>query len=277
MTMEVTLLGTGTPVASLIRAGSSYLVTLGDERILVDCGPFSARRLLEAGVRPVDIDTVFLTHLHYDHCTDYGHLVLNRWDEGPDDLPDLLVYGPAHTQRMSDLLFGPDGVYGPDLDNRASHPDRRRPSPAVQEVEHGEIIQTANWTVTVAEVVHCQPELTCLAYRLDAGGRSIVFGGDSAPAAALTELATGADVLLHMCHFLNGEGVNPRLMEICSGHLDAARTARDAGVETLVLVHLSDEMDDLVVRQRMLAEMRQIYDGEIIGGEDLLSISLDAG
>ena len=274
--MELTLLGTGTPAASLGRAGSSYLVTLDDERILVDCGPFSSRRLLEAGVRPSDIDTIFLTHLHYDHCTDYGHIVLNRWDEGPDDLPDLLVYGPVYTRRMTDLLFGPDGVYGPDLANRATHPDRRPPAPSVQEVGHSDVIQSVNWTVTVAEVIHCQPALTCLAYRLDAGGRSIVFGGDSAPAAALTELATGADVLLHMCHFLNEEGVNPRLMEICSGHLDAARTARDAGVNTLVLVHLSDAMDDPVVRQRMLGEMRQIYGGEIIVGEDLVAISLDA-
>ena len=68
--MELTLLGTGTPTASLRRAGSSYLVTIDDERILVDCGPQSAQRLLQAGLKPVDLDTIFLTHLHYDHCAD---------------------------------------------------------------------------------------------------------------------------------------------------------------------------------------------------------------
>ena len=220
--MQLTLLGTGTPVASLTRTGSSYLVTLGDRRILVDCGPFSAYRLLQAGVRPTQINTLLLTHLHYDHCADYGYLVLNRWDEGDDSLPDLTVYGPTHTRRMTDLLFASDGVYGPDIANRASHPDRPKPAPRVHEVGHGAELHDADMKLTVAEVVHCQPELTCLAYRLEAGGRSIVFGGDSAPTPVLTELATGADILLHMCHFLNGEGVNPRMQKICAGDVDAA-------------------------------------------------------
>jgi len=76
-TPQLTLLGTGTPTPSLRRAGASYLVGLGDEKLLFDCGPFTVRRLLEKGVSPTEITSLFLTHLHYDHCVDYASR--SRW------------------------------------------------------------------------------------------------------------------------------------------------------------------------------------------------------
>ena len=289
MSLTLTLLGTGTPAPALRRAGSSYLVTTGSQTLLFDCGPFSVRRLLEAGHRPTDVTGLFLTHLHYDHCVDYGHLVLTRWDHGAGRIPDLNVYGPSPTARMTDLLFGEEGVYGPDLAARTQHPGshhpyelrggvlpRIRPRPVVSEVAHGDVVSGDGWTVRTAEVVHCQPQLTCLAFRLETGGRSIVFGGDTAPTPVLTELAAGADVLLHMVHFINGVVTDTRLTSCCSGHLDAARTAQAAGVGTLVLVHISDGVDQPGVRERALSDAADVFDGRIILGEDLLKIPLDA-
>ena len=123
------------------------------------------------------------------------------------------MIGPAPAKQMTELLFGEDGVYGPDLAGRTRHPGsqfiyemrggvlpRRRPVPLVSEVTKGETVTRGSWNVQVAEVVHCQPYLTCLAYRLNTPDSSIVFGGDTAPTARLTELARGADVLLNMCH-----------------------------------------------------------------------------
>jgi ribonuclease Z len=66
----LTLLGTGTPRPSRERAGSAYLVRVGGERLLFDCGPGSYARLLQTGVLPTAISHLFLTHLHYDHCAD---------------------------------------------------------------------------------------------------------------------------------------------------------------------------------------------------------------
>ena len=56
-----------------------FLVRSGDRRVLIDTGlgwlkmgPFTGGALLAelaaGGVRPEDIDTVFVTHLHIDHC-----------------------------------------------------------------------------------------------------------------------------------------------------------------------------------------------------------------
>ncbi len=71
--MKLTLLGTGTPAPLTHRAGSSYLVQFDDEALLFDCGPGAVRRLLRAGVPPIALNYLFLTHLHYDHCVDYGY------------------------------------------------------------------------------------------------------------------------------------------------------------------------------------------------------------
>lgn len=288
MSIRLTLLGTGTPTPLLHRAGSSYLVTLGEELLLFDCDPGCVRRLLEKDVSPTRITHLFLTHLHYDHCVDYGYLVLSRWDQGVGKIPELSVYGPPHTERMTQLLFGESGVFGPDLAARTEHPGshfiyekrggvlpRERPNPTVTEVADGVVVECTDWRIKVAEVVHCQPQLTCLAYRLEAYGHSIVLGGDTAPTAKLTELAADADVLVHMCHFINGVVTDPRLTGCCSGHLDAARTARDAQVGTLVLVHLTEQVARPGIRERLLFEAGQIFDGHIIFGEDLLDIPLD--
>lgn len=288
MALTLTLLGTGTPTPLTHRAGSSYLVRLDDEFLLFDCGPGCVRRLLRKGISPAQITSLFLTHLHYDHCLDYGYLVLSRWDQAAGQIPELEVIGPQPTQQMTGSLFGPGGAFDPDLTARTAHAGshfiyeqrggampRERPVPIVTEVADGAVIERDYWRLQVAEVIHVQPYLTCLAYRLETATHTIVFGGDTAPVESMTNLAQGADVLLHMCHFINGVETDKRLTDCCSGHLDAARTARDAGVKTLVLVHLTEQMERPGIRERLLAEAAQIFDGNIIFGEDLLDVPLD--
>ena len=286
--LRLTLLGTGTPAALLHRGGASYLVRVGDQQLLFDCGPFAVHRLLEAGSAPMAITSLFLTHLHYDHAADYGHLVLNRWDEGAGKVPELDVYGPEPVERMTATLFGPDGVWAPDLAARTGNPGsqavyesrggalpRLPPAPNVTTVAAGDVVEGEGWAVRVAEVVHFQPHLICLAYRLEAAGRSIVFGGDTRPTAALTELAQDAEVLIHMCHYVTGEESDTRLTDTCSGHIEAAETARDAGVGTLVLTHITARVEQPGVRARVIHEAAEVFPGRIIFGEDLLEVPLD--
>ena len=289
MSLSLTLLGTGTPSPLAHRAGPSFLVDLGGEALVFDCGPGSVRRLIEKGVPLTRLSSLFLTHLHYDHCVDYAYLTLTRWDQGIGRIPDLRVCGPAGIERMTRLLFAEDGAFGPDLDARTIHPGshfvyearggvlpRRRPEPAVEEVGHGSVVRGDGWEVRAAEVAHVQPQLGCLAYRLEAGATSIVFSGDTAPTSNLTELATGADVLLHMCHLVNGVVTDPRITCCCSGHLDAAQTARDAGVGTLVLVHFTEQMEQPGTRERLLRDAGQVFGGNIVWGEDLLEVPVGA-
>ena len=288
MSLRLTLLGTGTPTPALDRGGCSFLVERDSDYLLFDCGPAAVQRLLALGVPPTQIGHVFLTHLHYDHCMDYGYLTLTRWDQGAGQIPDLDVYGPKGLEHMTRSLFGEEGAFQADLAGRTLHPGshliyehrggklpRRRPAPQVREVAAGDEIAGDGWHVRVAEMVHCQPYLNSVAYRYNSPEGSIVVTGDTAPNAQLVELAQGANLLLHMCHFLNDVETDPRLTSSCSGHLDAARTAAKAGVEKLVLIHLTEQIARPGIRERMVAEAARVFDGTIILGEDLMEIPLE--
>jgi ribonuclease BN (tRNA processing enzyme) len=285
--MLITLLGTGTPAPSLRRQSSGYAIAVGDDLLVMDHGPGAHHRLLESGYAATDVGHAFFSHLHYDHCLDYPRLVLQRWDMGADRIADLDVYGPPPLARMTELLFGPEGVYGADIRARLEHPSsvetfaarggrppRARPRPRVREVHAGSVVEGGHWTVTVGHAAHVQPELECLAFRLDCDDGSVCYSGDSGPCDELVELARGCDVLLHMNHHLSGTEPSESYRRACGNHLDNALAARRAGVRALVLTHLLPELDQPGVRERVEREIGQTFEGTVIWGEDLLRISL---
>ena len=285
--MKITLLGTGTPAPSLVRQSSGYLFEVGRDLIVMDHGPGAHHRLLESGRRAVDVTHVFFSHLHYDHCMDYARLVLQRWDVGADRIPDLSVYWPPPIARMTDLLVGPDGVYAADIRARVEHQSsldvfaarggtlpRRRPSPQVREVHAGDIVDGAGWRITVGHASHVQPQLECLAFRLDGDGGSVCYSGDSGACEELVALARGCDVLIHMNHHFSGTEPTPSYRRACGNHRDNASIAARAGVKTLVLTHLLAQIDRPGVREQIVHEIQQEFHGTVIWGEDLLQLSV---
>ena len=89
---------------------SGYVVEIGSDVIVLDHGFGAHHRLLELGIAATRVTHLFFTHLHYDHCGDYARLVLTRWDQGAGKVPELRVYGPPPLARMTEQLFGNDGV-----------------------------------------------------------------------------------------------------------------------------------------------------------------------
>jgi len=286
--MKVTLLGTGSPVPMSNRASSGYLVEFGDEMLVFDHGAGAHQNFLRAGKRAVDLNTIFFTHLHTDHCLDYARLVHSRWDQGAGQIPDLKVYAPSYMQRMTDLLFGENGVYHNDLDgrmnsagsqrvylNRGGKLPRKRPQPEITPLYDGQVIETDNWKITVRKVFHQPDQIEPYAFRLETTDGVLVYSGDTGPCEAIEELSQGADMLIHMCYFISGSFMKPGQTLTSSGHREAARTAAKAGVKTLVATHFTPQMDALGVKEKCLAEMREIFDGRIIWGEDLMEIPIE--
>lgn len=283
---RITLLGTGTPAPSLERAGSGYLIETGGDRIVMDHGPDAHHRLLQSGRRAVDVTHAFFTHLHYDHFMDYARLVLQRWDQGADRIPDLLVYGPPPLMRITEQLFGEDGVYGPDIRARIQHPSsidvfrarggtvpRKRPAPVVRELAPGDVVEGKGWKVRVGRASHVQPYLECLAFRLDAADGSVCYTGDSGMADEIVELARGCDILIHMNHYFSGTAPSPAYRAACGNHKDNAAVAQRAGVKTLVLTHLLAQIDHPRIREQIVHEIQQEYSGKVVWGEDLMTLT----
>ena len=287
--MRIRLLGTGTPTPSLKRMSSGYLVEVGERKILFDFGPGAYHRLLEAGVKPTQITDIFFTHLHYDHCLDYIRLLMTRWDQGADRIAELNVYGPAHTARLTELVVGEGGVFGPDLAARTELPmsqavfvarggtlPRSKPRPVVREIASDDVIDAGPFSVRARAVIHAQPILDCFAYRLEAEGASFVYSGDAGPCKAMEELARDCDVLVHMCHFISGTALNREFEKRNMGHLELARLGESAKVRNLVASHITEQMDVPGVKERLIKEMTAIYAGNLFFGEDLMEIPVRA-
>lgn len=286
--MKITLLGTGTPAPSLARQSSGYLIEVGGDLIVMDHGPGAHHRLLESGHRAVDVSHAFFSHLHYDHCMDYARLVLQRWDMGADRIPDLEVYGPTPIARMTELLFGEEGVYGPDIRARIEHessvfvfqerggkPPRKRPAPQVIEAHAGDVVEGAGWKVTVGKASHVQPLLECLAFRLDSDEGSMCYSGDSGGVCEeVIELARGCDVAILMNHYLSGTEPTSSYRAACGNHKDNAVIARRAGVKTLALTHVLAQIDRPGIREQIIREVKQVFAGQVIWGEDLMRLTL---
>ena len=287
--MRIRLLGTGTPTPSLKRMSSGYLVEVGSRKILFDCGPGAYHRLLETGVKPTQITDIFFTHLHYDHCLDYIRLLMTRWDQGAGRIPELNVHGPVHTARMTELIVGEGGIFGPDLAARTELPmsqgvfvarggtlPRAKPRPVVREIKSDDVIDCGEFTVRLRAVIHAQPILECFAYRLEAAGASFVYSGDAGPCKAMEELARDCDVLVHMCHFISGTALNREFEKRNMGHRELAQLGSRANVRNLVASHITEQMDVPGVKERLIREMAQIYSGNLFFGEDLMEIPVQA-
>jgi ribonuclease Z len=285
--MRITLLGTGTPAPSLARQSSGYLLEVAGESFVFDHGPGAHHRLIESGRRAVDVSRAFFTHLHYDHFMDYPRLVLQRWDMGAGKIEDLEVYGPPPLARITTLLFGEDGVFGPDIRARLEHQSsldvyaarggvlpRRGPAPRVTELRAGAVIEGPGWKVTAGAANHVQPQLECLAYRIDSDEGSVCYSGDSGECEGLIELARGCDILVHMNHHFSGTEPSAAYRAACGNHIDNARLARAAGVKTLVLTHLLPQIDQPGIREQIVHEIQQTFPGRVIWGEDLMEIAV---
>jgi ribonuclease Z len=240
--IEVTLLGTGSPVPDPDRAGPATLVRAGGHTLLVDCGRGVQMRLAAAGAGAGALTALLLTHLHSDHIADLGDLLITRWitDFGPDPVP-LRIIGPPGTAEVVDATLQ---AFSFDIGYRlAHHPDLAGP-PAIEVHEYieGVVWQSDDLSVRAAPTDH-RPVAPTIGFRIEHGGASVVLAGDTVPCASLDELAQGAGALVHTVIRRDLVDAMPlqRIRDICDYHSSveqAADTAARADVGILVMTHM---------------------------------------
>src|SRR6266542_6798089 len=142
--MRAVLLGTGSPPPNPKRRGPATLLTLGDERFLVDAGSGVGAQLAQVGIKAYDWPRVLITHHHSDHVIDLGHLLITRWIVGQN--APLEIWGPAGTRRQVDKLLD---YLRWDIEVRRAHmQERQPPAVSVTEIEEGQILEAGGVTVT---------------------------------------------------------------------------------------------------------------------------------
>lgn len=273
--MRITLLGTGSPIPDPRRAGPSTLVSADGLTVLVDCGRGVLMRLVAAGVLPPMLDAVLITHLHSDHITDLGDVITTRWVMSPGPNP-LRVIGPAGTREVVDATLA---SLAPDVRYRIDHHADITAGPVVEAVEvaAGDRFAIGSATVQVGATDHRPVEPT-VAFRVEAGGRSAVLGGDGVPCAGLDELCVGAGAYVQTVIRDDLVRLVPsqRFTDILDYHStveQAAQTAARARVGTLVLTHYVPAMQP-GQEDEWRARAAAHFDGPIVLGDDLTSVEL---
>lgn len=241
---------------SLVRSSCSVLVEAGGSLILLDAGPGTMRRLLESGHLIYDIDAVFLSHFHPDHCGELVNFLFSTKYPNEDQRmgkPLVIAAGPG----LNRFYFGLRSIFGDWMD---------LPCGSFQkiEIDNGipENIMIGNAKISAIKVEH-KPE--SLAYRIECEGISMVYSGDTDYSEGLISLAENCDVLV--C-----ESAMPDSMKV-PGHLTpslAGKIAELAGVKHLVLTHFYPECSEVDIEK----QCRRTYSGKISLARDMMALDL---
>lgn len=236
--MRLTIVGCAGSYPGPDSPASCYLLEHEGRRVVLDLGN-GAFGALQRHTDVLDVDAVLLSHLHADHCLDLtSYYVWRRYrPEGPaHPIPVLGPAGSADRMARAYDLPREEGMHG-EFEFR----------------DHVAVTEIGPFRISTALVNH---PVEAYAVRVEAGGRSMVFSGDTGESQALVELSRGADLALYEASFLSRQSAPPNL------HLTAAQAADHAvraGVERLVLTHLVP----WTPREETWAEAEAAYDGDL--------------
>lgn len=248
--MKLTILGCSGSLGAPGNPASSYVVSApGETDIIMDFGP-GALAAMEETFDPSAAHVIF-SHLHADHCTDFPSLLVWRryHPHAPSQGKHRMFapsYAPEHLGKMASDGPGDINDFSDTFD---FEPWRTR-----------ETVELSGLRITPFEVVHPAAESHAIRIEDPATGATLTFSGDSAWTPSLIDAARGADLFL--CEAAWGPSSEGMAEGMHLSGAEAGRIAREAGVGTLVLVHIQPWTDP---EETARAAARE-FDGEIVLG-----------
>lgn len=185
-------LGSGDAFGSGGRYQACLMLSGGGGNVLIDCGATSLTAMKRFGVDPSSIETVLISHLHGDHFGGLPFLILDG-QFSRRELPLFIAGPPAIEERMTatmEALFpGSSGV-------------QRRFSVEYRALPAKERTAVGSASVTAYPVEHASG-VPAYGLRVEYGGRTVAYSGDTEWTDELVALARGADVFVCEAYFFD--------------------------------------------------------------------------
>ncbi|MFQ5828472.1 MAG: MBL fold metallo-hydrolase [Candidatus Methylomirabilia bacterium] len=247
--MHFAFLGTSAAVPSLSRDTTSVVFVGEHETILVDCGGSPVRKLLKAGVDPVGLTHVFISHIHPDHAYGLPALIQNLILQGRS-APLWLFCRGEHVEPLTELLR----IFRL-WDRPGAFPLTIKGVPPKEGVE---VMRSSSFVVTASPNAHGAMPNLAIRVEVPQRGTAIVYSSDTEPCETVAQLASGAHTLIHEATFL------ARDRERFAAHSTAAgagQIAANAGVRRLILTHIEADYHGEV--DALLEEARGQFAGDV--------------
>ncbi|WP_425391436.1 MBL fold metallo-hydrolase [Ekhidna sp.] len=241
--MELTVLGCGDAFGNGGRNNTSFLVTDGNERILLDCGASTLIRLKHEKIDLESISTIIITHFHGDHFGGIPFFLISSMFENPRKSPLTIVGPEGVAKRVYDLqeaMYAGSAAKTLDMDL------------TYLEYREGEPLVIGNKTIKTWKVEHSPPSIPH-SVRVEWGGKVIAFSGDTSWTDNLIPLADGSDVFICECNFLD---------KVSFGHLGYTELLEKKDLfntKQLWLTHMADE----VINSENFS-LNRLSDGQVI-------------
>jgi ribonuclease Z len=260
--VNVTFLGTSAAWPSAKHNNVCFVAHNGDDAVLFECGPSILHQLAVAGIEPVDIRSVIVSHIHADHSL---------------GIPSFQVANLIARRSRPVTICLPESAIEPMLTICLTvHPFMRG---FIEATVHWQPLSQAHEgtlelpggvraTTTLAE--HGVPVVSTHAY-FDQQGAELAFSGDTGYCERVAHNASGTSLLIHESNWSVALKTQTGL-----GHStaqDAGRIAALAGAKRLALVHTDRTIVDYP-KQLAAEAAAEFKGGEVLVPADFTTIDV---
>ena len=268
--LDIIFLGTGAGL-STTRAHTAIALRCPDGTLLLldgSSGNSSLRNGEVAGLKSYDYDHVLLSHDHQDHLSGLMFVQGNRSREIPDENP-LSIYGSS--LALEGLRKAAVAGKVPDIRERAAYNNSGKQVMRWEEIRPGQKLELGPETVAWSFDVDHIPG--SVGWRVESGGVSVVFSGDTTYSRGLVEAAQGADLLIHEALTTDDAHAHAS-SRLHSTSGDAARVAEQASVKRLIITHIDNAFHE--DQDPLLQDAARIYTGPISAAHDLMQVTVSS-
>jgi ribonuclease Z len=245
----ITFLGTASAVPNKEHQNTHFTVQSGENLMLVDCVGSPITRLEQAGIDPLAITDLILTHFHPDHVSGVPLLLLDLWLMGRKAA--LPIYGLEDVIDRFETIM--DAFYWKEWEFEFPVELNRIP---LQEMSP--LIDREGFRVFGSPVFHAIP---AMGIRVETADRVFSYSTDTRPCDAVVRLADHTDLLIHEA---TGPGTGHSLPP------QAGEIAQKAGAKKLCLIHYNPDADI----DKLVEEAQTTFDGEVFAALDLMKYEL---